>query len=133
VEHGLLRYSNNGLTLMPNDVWSVSLGHIYVRDDPAFGPNSGTSTLRSSLYYRLNENWGARLTHFYDIHSWNMQEQYYTIYRDLRNWTSAFTFRIRDLGNGTTEYTGAVTFSLKVFPRYGLGHDRVEHSLLLGG
>ena len=62
-----------------------------------------------------------------------MQEQDYTIYRDLRNWTSAFTFRIRDLGNGNTEYTGAVTFSLKAFPRYGLGHDRVEHSVLLGG
>jgi lipopolysaccharide assembly outer membrane protein LptD (OstA) len=133
VEHGLLRYANESVTLTPNDVWSVSLGYLYVREDPAFGPNSGNSTIRSSVFYRLNENWGWRMTHLYEMETWSMQEQDYTIYRDLRNWTSALTFRIRDLGNGKTDYTVAVTFSLKAFPRYGLGRDRVEHSVLLGG
>jgi LPS-assembly protein len=133
LDEGYLRYANHSLTLEPNDIWSISLGHLYVRDDPAFGLNSGASLIRSSIYYRLNENWGWRMTHYYDAHDWNMQEQYYTVYRDLRNWTSAFTFRVRDRGNGVTEYTAAVTFSLKAFPRYGLGHDRVAHSLLLGG
>lgn len=133
VEDGLLRYANHSLTLTPNDVWSASLGHLYVRDDPDFGPDSGTSFIRSSIYYRLNENWAWRMTHHYEAHDWTMEEQYYTIYRDLRNWTSALTFRVRDRGSGVTEYTIAITFSLKAFPRYGLGHDRLEHSLLLGG
>jgi hypothetical protein len=133
VEHGHLNYANNGLTLEPNDVWSFALGYVYVRDNALFGPNSGTSFIRSSIYYRLNENWGFRTTHYYDAEHSNMQEQYYTIYRDLRNWTSALTFRVRDTGSTGIDYTIAVTFSLKAFPRYGLGHDRVEHSLLLGG
>jgi LPS-assembly protein len=133
MQNGILRYASEGLTLEPNDVWSLSLGYIYVRDDPLFGPNSGTSFLRTSLYYRLNENWGFRTTHYYDAEAGKLQEQYYTVYRDLRNWTSALTFRVRDIGNGVIDYTVAVTFSLKAFPRYPLGHDRVEHSLLLGG
>jgi lipopolysaccharide assembly outer membrane protein LptD (OstA) len=132
-EDGVLRYASHGLTLEPNDVWSVSLTHLYVREDPALGFVTGSSFLRSSIYYRFNENWAWRMTHHYDIHSHELQEQYYTLYRDLRNWTSAITFRVRDVGNGLMDYTVAVTFSLKAFPRYGLGHDRVEHSLLLGG
>jgi hypothetical protein len=132
-EHGVLRYANHYVSFEPNDVWSLAIGHLYVRDDPAFGPNSGSSLLRTSVYYRLNENWGWRMSHNFDFRTGTMQEQYYTVYRDLRNWTSALTFRVRDLGNGTYDYTAAVTFSLKAFPRYGLGHDRVEHSLLLGG
>lgn len=134
VEDGHYRYGNHQLTLEPNDVWSVSLGHLYVREDPLlFGENSGRSYIRSSIYYRMNENWGWRMTHHYDERDGTMQEQYYTLYRDLRNWTSALTFRVREVGNGVTDYTIAVTFSLKAFPRYGIGHDRVEHSLLLGG
>jgi lipopolysaccharide assembly outer membrane protein LptD (OstA) len=133
IEDGNLRYASHALTLSPNDVWSISLGHIYVSDDPIFGTNAATSSLRSSIYYRLNENWGWRMTHQYDFRNHIMQEQYYTIYRDLRNWTSALTFRVRDLGNGPTDFTIAVTFSLKAFPRYHLGQDRSEHSLLLGG
>lgn len=133
VEDGHLRFSNHALTLEPNDVWSVSLGHLYVREDSAFGPDSGNNLIRSSLYYRLNENWATRLTHHYEARDGTLEEQYYTIYRDLRNWTSALTFRVRDRRDGRDDYTIAITFSLKAFPRYGLGHDRVEHSLLLGG
>ncbi|MFO1501850.1 MAG: LPS assembly protein LptD [Verrucomicrobiota bacterium] len=133
LENGLLRYANHTLTVAPNDVWSISLGHLYVRNDPLFGENSGNSLIRSSIYYRLNENWAWRMTHHYEARDGTLEEQYYTIYRDLRNWTSAVTFRVRDRRDGETDYTIAITFSLKAFPRYGLGHDRVEHSLLLGG
>jgi LPS-assembly protein len=132
-EQGYLNYASHGLTISPNDVWSLFVGHLYVREQPEFGPDSGTSLLRTSFYYRLNENWAWRMTHHYEFETSTLQEQYYTIYRDLRNWTSALTFRVREGSDGKDEYTIAVTFSLKAFPRYGLGHDRVEHSLLLGG
>ena len=133
VENGRLRYAHHGLTISPNDTWSLSLGHLHVREDPIFGEDSGNSLIRSSVYYRLNENWAWRMTHHYEARDSTLEEQYYTIYRDLRNWTSALTFRVRDRRDGEMDYTIAVTFSLKAFPRYGLGHDRVEHSLLLGG
>lgn len=133
VENGDLTFAHHRLTIEPNDVWSLSLGHLYVKDDTLFGPDSGNNLIRTSLYYRLNENWAARLTHHYEARDGTMEEQYYTIYRDLRNWTSALTFRVRDRRDGRDDITIAITFSLKAFPRYGLGHDRVEHSLLLGG
>src|SRR5262249_26873912 len=55
IEEGQLRYASHLMTIEPNDVWSLSIGHLYVRDDPAFGPNSGNSLLQTSFYYRLNE------------------------------------------------------------------------------
>ena len=79
VEHGSLTYANHALSIAPNDVWSLSLGHLYVREDPIYGLNSGTSLIRSSLYYKFNENWACRLTHHYEIETSTMQEQYYSI------------------------------------------------------
>ena len=62
-----------------------------------------------------------------------MEEQYYTLYRDFRSWVGALTLRIRDLRNGSQDYTIGVTFNLKAFPHFKLGHDKDNPSLLLGG
>ncbi len=133
MENGILRYANHSVTLEPNDVWGISLGHLYVKETEEFGPDSGNNLIRSSVYFRFNENWAWRMTHHFEARDSTMEEQYYTLYRDLRNWTSALTLRVRDRRDGSDDITVAVTFSLKAFPRYSLGHDRVEHSLLLGG
>jgi hypothetical protein len=61
-----------------------------------------------------------------------MEEQYYTLYRDLRSWTAALTFRLRDNRGSPDDFTVAATFSLKAFPRFGLGDDRDEPEYLLG-
>jgi lipopolysaccharide assembly outer membrane protein LptD (OstA) len=133
VEEAHLSFANHTVTVSPNDIWSASLGHWYFRDDPRFGPDSENNLIRSTLYYKLNENWAARVTHHFEARDGVMEEQYYTIYRDLRSWTAALTFRIRDHRTREKDYTVAVTFSLKAFPRFGLGKDRAKHSLLLGG
>jgi LPS-assembly protein len=133
VEDGHLRYGNHSLTLTPNDVWSVSLGHLYFREDPAYGLLSENNLIRSSLYWRLNENWGLRLTHHFEARDGKLEEQYYSIYRDLRSWTAALTFRVRENRFGQSDVTVAITMSLKAFPRFGLGRDRDQHSLLFGG
>ena len=61
-----------------------------------------------------------------------MQEQYYTAYRDFRNWTAALSFRVRDNGDGEDDYTVAFTFSIKAMPRYKLGSDTIQPYQLLG-
>ena len=100
---------------------------MYVRDDFSATPTAlqaGNSFLTSTLFLRLNENWGLRATHQYEVSEKWLQEQTYSIYRDLRNWTAALTFRIRD--THTTEgkdYAVAFTFSLKAAPRFKLGED----------
>ncbi|MBI4661873.1 MAG: LPS-assembly protein LptD [Verrucomicrobia bacterium] len=133
VEAAHLNFANHTATIEPNDTWSFSLGHWFFRNDPRFGPDSENNLIRSSIYYKLNENWAARMTHHFEARDGVMEEQYYTLYRDLRSWTAALTFRVRDHRTRETDYTVAVTFSLKAFPRFGLGKDRAKHSLLLGG
>jgi hypothetical protein len=61
-----------------------------------------------------------------------MEEQQYSLYRDLRSWTVAFSFRVRESRIGPTDYTVALTASLKAFPRFKLDQDANNPSLLLG-
>lgn len=68
----------------------------------------------------------------FDVPGGRLEEQHYTIYRDLRSWTGALIFRVRDDRVGPTDLTVAVMLSLKAFPRFALGRDRDESSSLLG-
>jgi LPS-assembly protein len=124
--------ANHTLTLSPNTTWNFSVGHRYLRDNPAFGTNSGNNIIFTSLFYRFNENWGVRTSHHFEARDGVMEEQYYTLYHDLRSWTGALTFRIRENRTGPTDYTVAVTMSLKAFPRFGVGEDAVRPERLLG-
>lgn len=131
-EEGYFNASYNALTISPNDTWSWRGGHRYFRGGPEFGPDSDNNTFFSSLYYKFNENWGTRITHHFEARDGTLEEQYYTIYRDFRNWTGGLTFRLRDQRTRSDDFTVAFTFQLKAFPRYRLGDDQNEHSFLLG-
>ena len=84
------------------------------------------------IVYRVNENWGFRAAHRFEARDGRLEEQSYAIYRDLRSWTAALTLRLRDNRNGPEDFSIAFTFSLKAFPRFGLGADTVRPSWLLG-
>jgi hypothetical protein len=85
------------------------------------------------MLYRLNENWGFRMAHYFNARTGTLQEQSYSVYRDLRSWTAAISFRVRQNTGGPEDYTVAFTFSLKAFPHYGSGADAVGAYSLLGG
>lgn len=135
VESGQWRMAYHTMTLQPNDTWSWGIGHFYLRDDYREDPTAlgeGNDILNSTLFYRLNENWGFRANHRFDFRRSKMQEQAYTFYRDLRSWTAGLTFRLRDNPVGPNDVTVAFTFSLKAFPRYSLGSDALRHYTLWG-
>jgi lipopolysaccharide assembly outer membrane protein LptD (OstA) len=130
------RMSLHTLTFEPNNTWSWTLGHFYLRDDfrnsqTALG--QGNNLITSSIFYRLNENWGLRAMHHFDTRNGRMQEQYYTVYRDMRSWTAALTAGLRDNGTGPKDFTIAFTFSVKAMPKFGVGSDTVRPYSLLGG
>jgi LPS-assembly protein len=130
-----MRMTLYAMTLQPNDVWSVGMAYWYLRDDPVPMPQGlgpGNDILNGRVFFRANENWAFRASFYYNINLSKMQEQYYTIYRDLRSWTAALTFRVRENSDQQTDYTVAFTFSLKAFPRLGLGKDTVQPYSLLG-
>jgi LPS-assembly protein len=119
-------------TIKPNNTWSWAVGHRYLRDDPStYG--LGNNLITSSIFCRMNENWAARISHHFEARDGVLEEQYYTIYRDLRSWTAALTFRVRDNRTGSNDFTVGFTISLKAHPRFGLGQDSDTPSLLVGG
>jgi hypothetical protein len=92
----------------------------------------GNNVFSSTIFYRLNENWGLRAAHYFNARTGVLQEQSYSLYRDLRSWTAALSFRVRHNTFGPEDFTVAFTFSLKAFPRYGKGTDAGAYSLLGG-
>jgi lipopolysaccharide assembly outer membrane protein LptD (OstA) len=132
LDDGYWREANHLVTLVPNDVWSFSIGHRYLRDDPIYGPDSGHNLISTKFYYRFSENWGFRSMQHFEARDGKMEEQTYTVYRDFRSWTGALTFRVREsrLPGVSTDYTVAVVFNLKAFPRFKQGDDVNRHELL---
>jgi LPS-assembly protein len=115
--------------LQPSTALSLSLGYYYLmNNDPEFQsypgqPLPGNNLIDCSLYYRINEDWGLHIAERFEAQSGTLQEQIYSIYRDLRSWTAALTFRL-DQGPGQpSDFTVGVTFSLKAFPRFKLNSD----------
>lgn len=132
---GLLRMSYTTVTIQPNSTWSWRIGQYYLRDDFSSSPTAlgeGNNAFSSTLYYRMNENWGIRLGHYFDARTGRMLQQSYTVYRDMRSWTAALSFLVRDNTTGPQDYGVAFTFSLKAYPHFGLGNDSGGAYSLLG-
>jgi LPS-assembly protein len=132
INNTLLREQTEAITLHPSSAWSVTLGQRYRQGGEFGGSDLGNNLLLSSLAYRFNENWSARTTFMFEARNGQLQELTCTLYRDMRSWTGALTFRYQLNSAGAPDYTVAFTFSLKAFPRYGLGKDVDRPSVLLG-
>ncbi len=93
----------------------LSVGHRYLNDNPFF--------LNSSLflvggYYRIDDNWGIGAQEQYEAITSTLEEQRYSIYRDLSSWVASFGGVIRD-NKGVMEYGILFTVTLKAFPKFG--------------
>ena len=69
-------------------------------------------------YYRLDENWGLGAQEVYEEATGVLEQQRYSVYRDLTNWVASFGAVIRD-NAGVKEYGVLFTFTLKAFPKFG--------------
>jgi len=137
----LLNEANHTVSLLPNDRWSWTLGHRYLRDlspdelrdrypyDPFFQQQIdddwrwGNDLLFSRVYYRLNEEWGFRMIHQFEASDGTMEEQSYSVYHDFSSATAALRFRLRDHRSGKDDFSVSLVFSLKAMPGVGLGDD----------
>ncbi len=130
---GDLNMAFEQLTFAPNDRWSWGLGYWYLRGGQWGNSTwSGNNTLTSTVFVRMSDNWGARMTDNYNLVNDRLQEQFYTLYRDLRSWTAALTFRVTNNENDTRNYTVAIAFSLKASPSMHVGEDVVNRYRLVG-
>jgi LPS-assembly protein len=133
LDRGDIKLALHQLTFRPNDRWSWGIGHWYLNNDMANNFAGGQNNyIRSTLFFRVNDNWGLRATHNYDAMTGRLQEQYYTLYRDLRSFTGALTFRVVDDVNGSTDFTISFAISLKASPAASVGDDTVNPYRIIG-
>lgn len=130
VNVGQLNMAFHQVTFAPNDRWSWAVGNWYLRNGFI---DSGDDVVTSTLFYRINDNWGLRASHYFNVVNGRLQEQDYSLYRDMRSFTVAATFRLINNGGGQPlDYGVAFSISLKALPRFHVGDDSIRSYELLG-
>ena len=105
---------NTDIRLQPTAGLDVVFSHRFLNENPFF-PNSSLYLL--SAYYRINDHWSASASGRYEASTGFMEEQRYTIYRDLTSWVASVGAVIRNNG-GIREYGVLLTFTLKALPKF---------------
>jgi LPS-assembly protein len=93
----------------------VSVAHRYLNDNPFF---QDSSLFLVGGYYRIDDNWGVGVQEQYEAATGLLEQQRYSIYRDLSSWVASFGGVIRD-NKGVKEYGVIFTVTLKAFPKFG--------------
>jgi LPS-assembly protein len=91
------------------------VGHRYLNNNPFF---DNSSLFVVGGYYRINDNWGVGAQEQYEATTSTLEEQRYSVYRDLSSWVASFGGVIRD-NQGVKEYGLLFTVTLKAFPKFG--------------
>jgi hypothetical protein len=106
---------NTHVSIQPIANLQISFGHRYLNQNPFF-ENSSLYVL--SGYYRINDHWGIGIQEQYEGTTGILEQQRYSIYRDLTSWVASVGAIIRDNG-GVKEYGVLFTFTLKALPKLG--------------
>jgi LPS-assembly protein len=106
---------NTNIVVQPIANLEVSLGHRYLNENPFF---NDSSLFVVGGYYRFDDNWGVGFQEQYEASTRVLEQQRYSVYRDLTSWVASVGAVIRDNG-GVNEYGVLFTVTLKAFPKFG--------------
>jgi lipopolysaccharide export system protein LptA len=106
---------NTYATVQPIANLQVNIGHRYLNSNPFF---DNSSLFLVGGYYRIDDNWGVGVQEQYEATTKTLEEQRYSVYRDLSSWVASFGGVIRD-NQGVKEYGLLFTVTLKAFPKFG--------------
>lgn len=105
---------NTNVTVQPTANLQLSAGHRYLNDNPFF---ANSSLFVVGGYYRIDDNWGLSVQEQYEASTGTLEQQRYSVYRDLTSWVASLGAIVRDNG-GVREYGVLLTFTLKSFPKF---------------
>jgi lipopolysaccharide export system protein LptA len=105
---------NTNINIQPVSNVQISFAHRYLNQAPFFD-NSSLYVIGG--YYRINDNWGLGISEQYEGTTGILEQQRYSIYRDLTSWVASVGAIIRDNG-GVKEYGVLLTFTLKALPKF---------------
>ncbi|MDP2912838.1 MAG: LptA/OstA family protein [Candidatus Omnitrophota bacterium] len=95
---------------------SLGIGHRYEKADQ-FNKNNW---LNAQVVYKINEKWKVQAYEMFNVDK-SVEEQQYTVYRDLHCWQAEFTIRTR---KHPRELGFWLVFTMKAFPDYPIGYRR---------
>jgi LPS-assembly protein len=113
VEKGFTEVDTN-VNIQPMPNLQLSFIHRYLNSSPFFD-NSSLYVING--YYRIDDNWGVGFSEQYEGTTGVLEQQRYSVYRDLSSWVASIGAIIRDNG-GVKEYGVLLTFTLKALPRF---------------
>ncbi len=102
-------------TVQPLASLQLNVAHRYLNSNPFF---QNSSLFVVGGYYRLSDNWGFGVEEQYEATTGLLEEQRYSVYRDLTSWVASLGGVIRD-NSGVKEYGLLFTITLKAFPKLG--------------
>jgi LPS-assembly protein len=105
---------NTNVTVQPIANLQVSFAHRYLNSAPFF---DNSSLYVFGGYYRIDDNWGVGFSEQYEGTTGVLEQQRYSIYRDLTSWVASVGAIVRDNG-GVKEYGVLLTFTLKALPKF---------------
>lgn len=118
VDDSILRLLNNSVSFTPKSDWRYTLGQYLYLAEPSVSKSDRTSSLYSSIDYKLNENWSLRASHYYDAKEGRFADQTYMLFRDMRSWTAYIAVRfLKNTGNRDDDFQISFNYSLKAFPK----------------
>jgi LPS-assembly protein len=106
---------DTNVTVQPIANLQLTVGHRYLNGNPFF---VNSSLFLVGGYYRIDDNWGVGVQEQYEGATGTLEQQRYSIYRDLSSWVASFGGVIRD-NAGVKEFGFLFTFTLKAFPKFG--------------
>lgn len=106
---------NTHVSIQPIANLQIGFAHRYLNQNPFF---ENSSLYVFSGYYRINDHWGLGIQEQYEGTTGILEQQRYSIYRDLTSWVASVGAIIRDNG-GVKEYGVLFTFTLKALPKLG--------------
>ena len=105
---------NTSVSIQPISNLQFSFGHRYLNANPFF---DNSSLYVFGGYYRIIDNWGIGVQQQYEGITGVLEQQRYSIYRDLSSWVASVGAIIRNNG-GVNEYGFLLTFTLKALPKF---------------
>jgi LPS-assembly protein len=108
---------NTSLDYMVNPSLEFRVGHQYLQSNPFY---QDSSELSFYTYLRLNDNWAFSIYEDYEFKTGLLNQQTYSVHRDLSSWVGAFGLNITNNGSGKRQISVVLSFTLKDLPRFGL-------------
>ena len=112
---------DNSLIWSPDPSLRLTTGYHYINHSSVF---ADSNSIGMDIFYRMNEHWQMEAQEQFEATTGRLQQQQYTVYRDLDSWLLALSYSQNEINNVNNQ-TIFFTLTLKAFPQFELHTPRL--------